>query len=340
MLAHHDSPAGCTGSAPGRTDGILGVVPSATAPHVLYASSYRGTLYVSTDGGQHWGIRSRETPGWVIADVASAQHDLLIETRLPSGLFASSDGGRSWRAWSCSWIVSSVSASAGGQVVWVGTAVPLSGQGNGGSGGLYETSNAGRSWSHTFQLPDVNVNAILAEPRDSKVVLVGTEAGGVSLSTDRGAHFEWRTIGTPSLGFPHGDQVTVFAASPADPGVVWAGTRNDGVFRGLQDGRRWVRSGLPSLYVEDMVANQALRYQLNAAAGPLAFCSAHLSRSPSRAGTYSTVTGTSWKLIRALPAEMNLAASGRASTVYAWCNHAIYSSSEDGQRWQRLAQIP
>lgn len=323
-------------SAPDESSEIVSVVPSSTHAHVIYASSDRGTLFVSRDGGSHWSIRNRLAPGWIDTEVGSGSHEELLAVRHP-GLFASMNGGRAWRTSSCSFYVDSISASGSGRTIWVATYVDDATQHG---GGLFRTTNYGKSWTDGFNLPDNQLNAVLVDPTNPKIVVVGMEAGGVARSVDGGAHFEWRTIGKPSLGFPHGVQVTAFAASAADPGVIWAGTRDNGVFRGVGDGRFWSLSGLKGDYVDYLAADQRLANRVYAGEGQLSPCAVHQSLRRGGPATYLTRDGRAWQRVAMLPGEFHLAVATSTDTVYAWCNHTILSSVNHGKTWQRLTPIP
>jgi hypothetical protein len=326
---------GCAGRVLGDSNEIVSVVPSSTRAGVVYASSDRGALFVSSDGGTRWSVRNRRAPGWIDAEVGSGEHEELLANNQP-GLFASHDGGRTWTTLSCNFYVADISASPNGSVIWVATYVDDSGQG----GGLFRSTNYGKSWSGDFDLPDVQLNAVLVDPTNPKVVLVGIEAGGIARSADGGAHFEWRTIGRPSLGFPHGIQVTEFAASPAAPHIVWAGTRQNGIYRGINDGKFWSHRGLPGDYLDYLAADQRVANRVYAGEGQIAPCTIHSSRRRGAPGTYITRDGRSWHLIAVLPAEMNLADATPTDTIYAWCNHTIFSSANHGANWRPLTPIP
>ena len=326
----------CAKRAPGSAGEIISVVPSSNRAGLLYASSDRGTLFVSRDGGAHWLIRSHQVPGWIAADIGSGSSEELLAVS-GRGLFASANGGLSWKTWSCSLEVAAISATADGGTVWVGAHVDeTSLQG----GGLYRTSTAGKSWMSNFNLPDLNVNAVLVDRTNPRIVVVGTEAGGLSRTIDGGAHFEWRTIGQPSTGFPHGEQVTAFAASSADPHILWAGTRANGIFRGIDDARFWSHSGLNGDYVDYLAADQQLRNRLYAGEGASPDCSARNPRRPGAPGTYLTLDGQTWNTIATLPGEMQIEVATPTDTIYAWCNHTIFSTANHGESWRRLSPIP
>jgi hypothetical protein len=76
-------------------------------------------------------------------------------------------------------------------------------------------------------LPNVTVSrsrGILVDPTDSNTVYVGTEGGGVLMSTDGGEN--WTTINDGLTDLT----VYAMATDPEDPHTLYAGTVSDGVF--------------------------------------------------------------------------------------------------------------
>lgn len=318
----------------GGTNVVDDVVASSSHSGVLYASTRRGTLYVTTDAGRRWFIRNRRTPGPVVAAIGTRQ-DVLLAPGL-RGLFASTDGGRTWTPWSCEIEVAAVSASRNGSTVYVAGGEDLS---TGKGGGLYETSDAGKTWIRHADLPgnNLNVNAVLVDPTNANVVYAATEAGGILRSSDGARQFQWRTIGVPSPGLPHGQQVTTLSLSPAAPTVVWAGTRLDGVWRGGQGGKFWSISGLKRQWVDYLAADPQIARRVYAGTSGVATTGARPSTpAHSSPGTFIKRDIHAWRAIEVLPGEWGVDVSIRTGMLYAWRNRTIVASRDHGLNWIRL----
>jgi hypothetical protein len=298
---------------------------------VLYASAEDGRLWVSKDAGNSWSLLDAQAPGWIVAAIGSGKHEELLAST--DGLFASDDGGRSWRPWSCDFLVDDVAASRDGRTIWVATGTGPDGPPN---GGLYRTTNGGKSWTSNFDLPGADVFAVYVDPQDPKLLLVATDAGGISRTLDGGAHFLWRTVSPLQPGMPHGDLVIAFASSLASPHIVWAMTDGSGVFRGDEQGKYWSYSGLKGFDGAYLAADPALPDRLYAGETPLSNCKTHNPHLRPRL----TTTGRSWRPITSLPAQMQIEVAPPNGTLYAWCNHTIYTSTNHGTTWATHPRIP
>jgi len=102
--------------------------------------------------------------------------------------------------------------------------------------GLYKTVDAGK----TFKLmtsPDVIVNDVYLDPRDSNHVLLATDRGGVLASNDAGASFTASNQGISER------KVTALLVDRANPSRLFAGVVNDksygGVFVSTDGGAAW-----------------------------------------------------------------------------------------------------
>lgn len=102
--------------------------------------------------------------------------------------------------------------------------------------GLWKTTDAGTSW-HRVTAPNIIVNDVMIDPRDSTRVLLATDRSGVLLSTNNSASFS-----ASNDGFAH-RQVRALLADSKDPNVLYAGMVNDkefgGVFVSRDAGLRW-----------------------------------------------------------------------------------------------------
>ena len=102
--------------------------------------------------------------------------------------------------------------------------------------GLWKTLDSGKTWKRVSD-PEVVVNDVLVDPRNSNRVLLATDRGGV-LASDDGA----RTFTVSNHGYTH-RYVTSIVADKNDPGAILVGVVNDrewgGVFTTRDSGLHW-----------------------------------------------------------------------------------------------------
>ena len=102
--------------------------------------------------------------------------------------------------------------------------------------GLYKTVNGGRSFRRMTG-PDVVVNDVYVDPRDSKRVLLATDRGGVLASSDGGESFKQSNAGITQR------KVEALLVDRGDPQRLYAGVVNDkrfgGVFVSDDGGANW-----------------------------------------------------------------------------------------------------
>ena len=91
--------------------------------------------------------------------------------------------------------------------------------------GLYVSHDSGSRWNRI--LPGLVVNAIAVSPADRRVVLVGTDDGGVLRSLDQGATFH-----SSNRGFTH-RQIPTLAILPGSPNRIVASVAFDGAYGGI-----------------------------------------------------------------------------------------------------------
>jgi photosystem II stability/assembly factor-like uncharacterized protein len=167
------------------------VVRSPQHPQRVALGAHR--LLLSADGGQSWSailIRPID-PALTIVDTAfSPAHDAEVWTLWSDGkVFVSEDGGASWNE------RSPPPAATGARPGTRISAGPLAGSAYAVLGGttgarLFRTRDAGATWQDASGgLPDVALNAVLADPRTAGRLVVATDAG-VATSGDDGATWQ------------------------------------------------------------------------------------------------------------------------------------------------------
>jgi photosystem II stability/assembly factor-like uncharacterized protein len=104
--------------------------------------------------------------------------------------------------------------------------------------GLWKTSDLGKTWKRMSN-PEVVVNDVSIDPRNSQRVLLATDRGGVLASED-GA----QTLISSNHGYTH-RYVTSIVADAGDANNVFVGTVNDqefgGVYASHDGGQHWIQ---------------------------------------------------------------------------------------------------
>jgi len=104
--------------------------------------------------------------------------------------------------------------------------------------GLWKTTDEGKTWKQVTK-PEVVVNDVLVDPRNSQRVLLATDRGGV-LASDDGA----QSFVASNHGYAH-RYVTAIVADKNDPNTMFVGVVNDrewgGVFASHDGGQHWMQ---------------------------------------------------------------------------------------------------
>ena len=216
------SPAGPPGGA------AYGVAVDPKDAKVLYAGTFGGGVWKSTDGGAAWsrlaGFPAQETVN------AVAVHPTDSRTVLAAGftaLWRSTDGGSTWRKV----LDQGVQQPATTGFAFDPTApatVYASADNDGFPTGVFKSTDSGATWKPANQgiNPNSRVRGV-AVSRDGKVVFAASE-DGVYLSPDGGA--SW------AVALP---KKSVHSVATGAGGLVLAGTNGDGVFRSTVGGKSW-----------------------------------------------------------------------------------------------------
>jgi photosystem II stability/assembly factor-like uncharacterized protein len=199
--------------------------------NVIYAGTWH-LAWKTPDGGANW----EHIKQGMIED--SDVFSVIVDSDNPSIVFASA----------CSGIYKSENAGelfkkiqgipftarrtrvlkqdpANPQIVYAGT-----------TEGLWRSTDLGKSWKQVTG-PEVVVNDVLVDPRNSSRVLLATDRGGV-LASDNGA----QSFSPSNHGYTH-RYVTSILAGKNDPNTILVGVVNDrewgGVFASKDGGKSW-----------------------------------------------------------------------------------------------------
>jgi len=198
---------------------------------VVYAGTWH-LAWKTTDGGTIWhriqdGMVDDSDVFSIIVDESNSQ---IVFGGACSGIYRSLNGGHSFDR------IQGIPFSArrthvlkqdpnNPAVIYAGT-----------TEGLWVTGDSGMNWRRVTN-PDLVINDVLVDPRDSQRVLLATDRGGVLVSRDAQQNF------VPSnFGFAH-RYVSSILVQKGDPDVLYVAVVNDrefgGVFVSYDAGRSW-----------------------------------------------------------------------------------------------------
>lgn len=207
-------------------------------PNVVYAGTWH-LAWKTTDGGTNWhpiknGVVDDSDVFSIIVD---RQNSSTVYLSACSGIYKSEAAGELFKK------IQGIPFSArrtrvlqqdpnDTNVVYAGT-----------TEGLWKTADAGKTWKR-ITAPNIIVNDVMVDPRQSAHVLLATDRSGVLVSRDGALTFT-----ASNRGFSH-RQVSAVLIDRNDPDTLYAGVVNDkefgGVFTSSNGGSDWrqVNDGL------------------------------------------------------------------------------------------------
>jgi photosystem II stability/assembly factor-like uncharacterized protein len=202
-------------------------------PNTVYAGTWH-LAWKTSDGGAHW----QHINKGMIDD--SDVFSVIVDHDNPSVVFASACSGiyKSETAGELFSKIQGIPFSArrtrvlkqdptNENIVYAGT-----------TEGLWKTTDLGKSWKRVSS-PEVVVNDVMIDPRDSNHVLIATDRSGVMASTDGAA--QWRAS---NKGYAH-RYVSAILADTKDANTLYVGVVNDreygGVFYSDDAGQHWLQ---------------------------------------------------------------------------------------------------
>lgn len=192
----------------------------------IYAATYLGGIYESTNKGAFWNLLFDDTLKADFRSVAvNADGDIFAGTD-GLGLHRSTDGGSTWQQrgifFTASTVVQALLILSNGDLL-AGT---LSG-----NTGVYRSTDEGESFSFiSTGLTNRSVYTLAVNPDGD--LFAGTAGGGIFRSTDDGAH--WSAINT---GIGTSDMF-IFGLTAAAGDSLWAAT-GSGLYRSADNGDTW-----------------------------------------------------------------------------------------------------
>ncbi|HYH01162.1 MAG TPA: transcriptional regulator [Terriglobales bacterium] len=190
-------------------------------PNVIYAGTWH-LAWKTSDGGVSW----RPIKNGVVDDsdvfsiIVDRQNSSVVYLSACSGIYKSESAAELFKK------IQGIPFSArrtrvlqqdpnDTNVVYAGT-----------TEGLWKTTDAGKTWKRVTA-PNIIVNDVLVDPRQSTHVLLATDRSGVLASRD-GA----QTFTASNRGFSH-RQVSAVVVDRNDPDTLYAGVVNDKEFGGI-----------------------------------------------------------------------------------------------------------
>jgi photosystem II stability/assembly factor-like uncharacterized protein len=195
-------------------------------------------------------------------------------------------------------------------------------------GGLFESHDAGQSWSVVREIADFGVRALAAAPSNPSRFVAGT-LHGVMLSDDCGAG--WKRISDPHNVDMEG--ITSVAFDPKDPNIIYAGTAHL-PWKTTDAGKTWqsIHDGMIddsdvfSIYVDPTAPNNILA----------SACS----------GIYSsTDRGELWRKLLGIPNTSRRTHVVRedptnSNIIYAGTTTGLFKSFNGGKLWKTVTNTP
>jgi ligand-binding sensor domain-containing protein len=261
----------------GLTNTFINVSALTVSGTNLFAGTYGGGVFLSTDNGTSWTITGFFMNTYVYALAVSpngASGTNLFAGTDAYGVFLSTNIGTSWNAASTGLTETTVrSLAVSGTNLFAGT-----------YGGVFLSTNNGKSWTAANTgLTNSPVNAFIVSPNGASGtnLFAGTNGGGVFLSTNNGV--SWTTAST---GLPSDASVYTLAVFGMN---LFAGTW-DGVFLSTNNGTNWtaVCTGLTNTHVVALVVSP------NGAGGTNLFAGTSNDAGSLSDVFLSTNNGTSW----------------------------------------------
>jgi photosystem II stability/assembly factor-like uncharacterized protein len=226
---------------------ITSVVVDPRSPRgrrTLYASAFEAGVFRSADGGRSWapasgglgapGVNVRACrlilhPDGTLFCLVTALRDGRRFVAEGPGLYRSADGGRSWewinRTRPLLWPKDYDVDPRDSRVIYLGASD--AGRGNE-EGGLYRTTDGGRTWARVARMGGDCFGATIDRRRPERVYLCineGDEGPGLWLSRDGGG--TWKAV--EGLPFRGAQRVSF---DPADESIIYVSTFGGSVWRG------------------------------------------------------------------------------------------------------------
>jgi photosystem II stability/assembly factor-like uncharacterized protein len=302
-------------------------------PNVVYAGTWH-LAWKTDDGGANWHHINKG----MIED--SDVFSIIVDSTNPSVVFASA----------CSGIYKSQSAGDSFQKI---QGIPFSARRTrvlkqdptnsaivyaGTTEGLWKTTDSSKTWTRVSN-PDVVVNDVMVDPRNSARVMLATDRAGVLASDDGGHSFL-----TSNHGYTH-RYVTSILADNKDSNTLFVGVVNDrelgGVFVSRDGGQHWLQKSKGLDGRDVFTLKQASNGELVAGTNRGMFLLAHNASEWSPINNIINRTGSSQKKgTKSAAKEVRSILTARVNEIeitpttwMAATSAGLFSSSNQGKSW-------
>ncbi|MDQ6894467.1 MAG: hypothetical protein M3167_17555 [Acidobacteriota bacterium] len=296
----------------------LAIDPSDSS--TLYAGTATAGVFKSTDRGSTWGAMNNGLPQTEIRSLAVAPAPSgTIFAATSGGVYRSADAARTWNP--APGFAASVRTVAVDpltpSIVYAGTEGVFT------TSGVFKSMDGGASWAPmNTGLGNATVLSVAASPTVAGMVFLGTQGGGVFVTTNAGA--TWRGL----VGSP--ETVNDVVLDPAGAAVFAGGTT--GFFRSPDQGRTWAGSNVSfsTFTVNGLVMDPSSSNILYAGVGRPGTTGGGVYKTTNAGGTWAPASnGLPDRTVQALVID-----TGFPATIYAGTNGGgIYRSRDGGATW-------
>jgi len=296
-------------------------------PNAIYAGTWH-LAWKTEDGGQTWKHINKGMidDSDVFSIIVDSTNSSVVFASACSGIYKSETAGEAFSK------IQGIPFSArrtrvlkqdptNASVVYAGT-----------TEGLWKTADAGKTWKRVTG-PEVVVNDVMVDPRNSQRVLLATDRAGVLASTDGAQSFS-----ASNHGYAH-RYVTAILADKKDPDTMYVGVVNDrekgGVFMSHDGGQHWTQKSAGLDGRDVFTLKQASNGEIIAGTNRGMFSLGH------NASTWSPINNIEEKKFsKSGKSIARSVLSARVSDVavsgkewYAATSAGLYKSSNNGQSW-------
>jgi photosystem II stability/assembly factor-like uncharacterized protein len=239
----------------------LSLSPAYITDTTLFAGTYGGGLFVSTNGGSMWVATSlaiKEVLASVLSPHYTTDHTIFVTTS-KDGVYKSTDGGASWH--STAPIGRPLALQAEDHFLHIALSPTYGGEDRGvfmgAHEGFWKSENDGDVWKYGDVLPSRLVRSLeVVENGNGLSVFASSYGGGVMRALDGGHSWEAKNTGLHSE-FPHPLVVSPYSSDVPVTQMVITGIYN-GIEISEDQGESWDRKFVPDFTSRSFVRALAL----------------------------------------------------------------------------------